>query len=259
MLKWDARTGSWKWVEAVSKPKIIKDASITINDKPVILGGNGVGLTPEELRMTVDFATSVTPSAGTFSNTSDAMPFMDIPLPHLTSVPQVVEIPLPSPVTYSPVTYENVTASNTPPPISAIAMLKNKIHNLVHSILPVHVPKEPFIINLFDAVDDTVYEVEDMTAPPPLEKTIQKKIKTWLEDDAGCVVLKLNMMRGYMSSGWPDLLVLPAGGNACFIEVKRPGNSVAKIQELRIKELRKQGYDVLVADSLEAVLEWWNA
>ena len=60
------------------------------------------------------------------------------------------------------------------------------------------------------------------------------------------------------TSGIPDLLCIK-GGKTIFIEVKKPGGRLSKIQEYRIAELKKEGMTVIVTDNLKEVKEWINA
>ena len=56
------------------------------------------------------------------------------------------------------------------------------------------------------------------------------------------------------SSGWPDRLVLIPGGIPIFIELKRPGGKLRKLQRHRHKTLRGLGYEVKTySDPLRAV------
>lgn len=70
-----------------------------------------------------------------------------------------------------------------------------------------------------------------------LESKIQDKIKKRLEAE-GYYVLKLSVTN---KPGIPDLLVLPKGCNAEFIEVKQPGKLPSKLQEFRMRELNEHG------------------
>lgn len=47
-------------------------------------------------------------------------------------------------------------------------------------------------------------------------------------------------------SGIPDLLCLKDGETPLFIEVKGSKGRVSKLQEFRIKELQKQGFNAIV-------------
>ncbi len=88
-----------------------------------------------------------------------------------------------------------------------------------------------------------------------LEAAISKKIATRLRA-RGFLVKKLTMLGPYGTRGWPDLLVVPKDDSSFFIEVKRPGKDLEPHQVRRVKKLRDQGQDVLVASSVEPVLEF---
>ena len=55
------------------------------------------------------------------------------------------------------------------------------------------------------------------------------------------------------TSGMPDRLILFPGGRVAFVECKRPGEKVSKIQEYRIQQLRTLGFTVWVVDRLEEI------
>jgi hypothetical protein len=71
----------------------------------------------------------------------------------------------------------------------------------------------------------------------PLERSIERRVCAELEA-AGAVVLKI----GY--DGWPDRLVLMPGAWFYWIEFKRPGGKLRKVQERRIAKLRGAGHQV---------------
>ena len=71
-----------------------------------------------------------------------------------------------------------------------------------------------------------------------LESKIQAGIIKRLEAQ-GYYVVKLGITN---KPGIPDLLVLK-NGKASFIEVKRPGEEPRPLQEYRIKELKKLGFE----------------
>lgn len=73
----------------------------------------------------------------------------------------------------------------------------------------------------------------------PLESAIQRKIIKRYEAD-GYIVVKIGLTN---KPGFPDLLLLK-DGKASFVEVKRPGCKPRPLQEYRINELRKAGFDV---------------
>ena len=63
-----------------------------------------------------------------------------------------------------------------------------------------------------------------------------KKIKEL--ESQGYYVIKLMKTN---KNGIPDLLVLPKNSDAFFIEVKKEGGVLSKLQEYRINELNKHG------------------
>ncbi len=153
----------------------------------------------------------------------------------------------------------------------APSSMMGDIEHALDKVLPASFPRDVVINAIKDALNDwhpderpsfdrpqRVHENSEAVMSK-LEKDIQKDIIAWLVEDAGCMVFKMSMLRGYGQAGWPDLLVCAPEGVVCFIEVKRPENHPTKIQKLRIKELRDRGHEVLVAHSLDEVVEWWNA
>jgi len=70
-----------------------------------------------------------------------------------------------------------------------------------------------------------------------LEQAIQKKISDKLKKE-GWIVVKL--IKTTMN-GIPDLMAL-RNGETLFVEVKRPKGVLKPLQELRIQELRGQGF-----------------
>ena len=73
------------------------------------------------------------------------------------------------------------------------------------------------------------------------ESQIQKKKIKQLEEE-GYFVIKLVLTN---KMGIPDLLALK-NGKALFFEIKRPDTKLTKLQEYRIQELKKQGFDTEV-------------
>jgi hypothetical protein len=69
------------------------------------------------------------------------------------------------------------------------------------------------------------------------EQQIQSKKIKELEGQ-GYYVIKLVKTN---KNGIPDLLVLPKNSDAFFIEVKKEGGVLSKLQEYRINELNKHG------------------
>lgn len=75
----------------------------------------------------------------------------------------------------------------------------------------------------------------------PLESKVQSRIIKRYEAQ-GWFVVKLVLTS---KPGIPDLLCLK-DGKAVFIEVKRPGEKPGPLQDYRIAELRRMGFDVQV-------------
>jgi hypothetical protein len=69
------------------------------------------------------------------------------------------------------------------------------------------------------------------------EQQVQSKKIKELESQ-GYYVIKLVKTN---KNGIPDLLVLPKNSDAFFIEVKKEGGVLSKLQEYRINELNKHG------------------
>ena len=69
------------------------------------------------------------------------------------------------------------------------------------------------------------------------EQKIQaKKIKEL--EGQGYYVIKLTTTN---KNGIPDLLAIPPNSDVLFVEVKKPKGKLSKLQEYRIKELKKHG------------------
>tara|TARA_R100000734_G_C3270497_1_gene66591 strand:+ start:99 stop:338 length:240 start_codon:yes stop_codon:yes gene_type:complete len=69
------------------------------------------------------------------------------------------------------------------------------------------------------------------------EQQIQSKRIKQLESE-GYYVIKLTTTN---KNGIPDLLAIPKDSKVLFVEVKKPGGKLSKLQEYRIKELKKHG------------------
>ena len=80
------------------------------------------------------------------------------------------------------------------------------------------------------------------------EQKIQTSIADYLRK-RGWTVVKI---MAASLNGWPDLHAVKEG-RAIYIEVKRPGGRLSKIQEYRIEQLKKQEMRVHVVDSLDAI------
>lgn len=77
------------------------------------------------------------------------------------------------------------------------------------------------------------------------ESLIQANIKKYLEL-RGWFVTKLLQTT---TNGIPDLMALK-DSRCVFIEVKQPGRRPTPLQEYRHEQLRKKGFEVIVATSL---------
>lgn len=71
-----------------------------------------------------------------------------------------------------------------------------------------------------------------------LEKQIQEKIVHWLRG-TGWLVWK-NQQGPYGSAGIPDLTAI-RGGEVLFIEVKRPGERLTKLQAAVVNDINAHG------------------
>ena len=84
-----------------------------------------------------------------------------------------------------------------------------------------------------------------------LEGPIQKKIIALL-NRKGYWVIRI-ILCSY--SGFPDLIVL-GHKEVFFVEVKATGKKARPLQEYIHEKLRKRGFDVIVPDSKEDVVEY---
>lgn len=78
-----------------------------------------------------------------------------------------------------------------------------------------------------------------------LESEIQRKIIRQLEADDWLVIKIIQCNK----NGFTDLIALK-NKRAVFIEVKRPGEKPTELQLYRHKELRGQGFEVIVTTGL---------
>lgn len=80
------------------------------------------------------------------------------------------------------------------------------------------------------------------------EASIQSSIKRTLEI-YGWLVTKLIQTT---TNGIPDLMALK-NGKTVFIEVKRPGNKPTPLQLFRHDQLRRKGFEVIVATKISDI------
>jgi Holliday junction resolvase len=84
-----------------------------------------------------------------------------------------------------------------------------------------------------------------------LERTIQRKIIKWLEDQGHYVVKTINSNK----KGVPDLLVCLDGGRFCAIEVKRPEGKATELQKYNLNQIKELGGIAMIARSVDDVRE----
>jgi len=70
------------------------------------------------------------------------------------------------------------------------------------------------------------------------EQKIQSKRIKELESQ-GYYVIKLTTTN---KNGIPDLIAIPPNSDVLFVEVKKEGGKLSKLQEYRIRELKKYGF-----------------
>lgn len=89
--------------------------------------------------------------------------------------------------------------------------------------------------------------------PSRLEKDIENAaIRVVKREYLGTITRKMN---GAGFRGWPDRLFLIPGLDAFFIEYKRPGKELTKLQTDIVAELRNLGQKVYVCASTEETLD----
>lgn len=80
-----------------------------------------------------------------------------------------------------------------------------------------------------------------------LEKQIERKLTEEVKKLNGICLKQTSL------AGIPDRLVLMPGGKMAFVELKAPGEKPRKLQQVRIKQLRKMGFMCFVVDGLEMI------
>lgn len=80
-----------------------------------------------------------------------------------------------------------------------------------------------------------------------LEKQIERKLAEEVKKLNGMCLKQTSL------AGIPDRLVLMPGGKMAFVELKAPGEKPRKLQQVRIKQLRKMGFMCFVVDGLEMI------
>ncbi len=80
-----------------------------------------------------------------------------------------------------------------------------------------------------------------------LEKQIERKLIEEIKKRDGIALKQTGM------AGIPDRLVLLPSGRYAFVELKAPGEKPRKLQELRMKQLKKLGFRTYVVDSIQKI------
>ena len=80
-----------------------------------------------------------------------------------------------------------------------------------------------------------------------LEKQIERKLTEEVKKLNGMCLKQTSL------AGIPDRLVLMPGCKMAFVELKAPGEKPRKLQQVRIKQLRKMGFMCFVVDGLEMI------
>ena len=80
-----------------------------------------------------------------------------------------------------------------------------------------------------------------------LEKQIERKLTEEVKKLNGMCLKQTSL------AGIPDRLVLMPGGKMAFVELKAPGKKPRKLQQVRIKQLRKMGFMCFVVDGPEMI------
>lgn len=80
-----------------------------------------------------------------------------------------------------------------------------------------------------------------------LEKQIERKLTEKVKKLNGMCLKQTSL------AGIPDRLILLPGGKMAFVELKAPGEKPRKLQQVRIKQLRKMGFMCFVVDGLEMI------
>lgn len=74
------------------------------------------------------------------------------------------------------------------------------------------------------------------------EKFVEQKLIRLVEKMGGLAIKFVSPQ----SVGWPDRIVLLPGGKIIFVEVKQTTGRLSKMQEYRLKQLEKLGFETHV-------------
>ena len=80
-----------------------------------------------------------------------------------------------------------------------------------------------------------------------LEKQIERKLYDEVKKIDGMCLKQTGM------AGIPDRLVLLPDGKCAFVELKAPGEKPRKLQQIRMKQLKKLGFKCYVIDGVEQI------
>ena len=80
-----------------------------------------------------------------------------------------------------------------------------------------------------------------------LEKQIERKLTEEVKKRAGMCLKQTGI------AGIPDRLILLPEKKSAFVELKRPGEKPRRLQEIRMKQIKKMGYEVFVIDGVEQI------
>ena len=80
-----------------------------------------------------------------------------------------------------------------------------------------------------------------------LEKQIERKLYDEVKKIDGMCLKQTGM------AGIPDRLVLLPNGKCAFVELKAPGEKPRKLQQIRMKQLKKLGFKCFVIDGVEQI------
>ena len=80
-----------------------------------------------------------------------------------------------------------------------------------------------------------------------LEKQIERKLCDEVKNRNGMCLKQTGL------AGIPDRLVLLPNGKCAFVELKAPGEKPRKLQQIRMKQLKKLGFKCYVVDEAEQI------
>lgn len=80
-----------------------------------------------------------------------------------------------------------------------------------------------------------------------LEKQIERKLCDEIKSKNGMCLKQTGL------AGIPDRLVLMPNGKCAFVELKAPGEKPRKLQQIRMKQLKKLGFKCYVIDGAEQI------